>query len=892
MGSVTTAPHAGASAVTLSALYDLGRGPPQDHPARVGRYQIRDTLGAGAMGVVYRARDPDLGRDVAIKLVRGNPGHPSNHARLLREAQAMAQLHHPNVVPIFDVGQAGDAVFVAMPLVEGGTLKRWLRGNARSFDQVVDHFLAAGRGLAAAHAAGLVHRDFKPDNVLLGTGGEIYVADFGLARRVGDAPAADGSVDRTAPALVTQSGAVLGTPAYMAPEQLRGRTIDARADQFSFCVALWEGIYGQRPFPDPSGGAEPTWRARLDAIAAGPALPRRDRRAWIAPLLVRGLASNPARRWPTLQALLDAIAARRRPRRWPRWPRWIAASAVLGLAAAAAMTRPAPDALRLTVPAAPPAAPARLTPLARYDDLQAVAISPAGTRLAFITGDALVVEELGAEAIDRTVVDHGIEPPIAWAPDGRQLLVGEDPEHATRPRIALIDVDRGTRRPLPAADTATFLSADEIAVASYRQRAVAVYRLDDLARPARSCAVPGDYTFLWKIAGLPDGTIVLDTLTLDTGRHRLVVINRDCGVRATISQDAPSSFALTDTGTVVALSSRDGANDLVEISLDGAIVSRRRVAEALDEVIGRRHGIDYVTTLAPRTGLVRVHDGVAQPAWSIDSNAPVYVAPNGDALAWIARDGRAPIPRPLWLSSLPRTSGARVVVDRALSAGWSPDGRWLAVLVDDADASPAEHRTAKQLHVADRNGAVIARLAVDDADPEAAPVWLDDHRIAVRTGDRITYRGFDLVTGDQGEILDRRHGSTLWLTRSPRDGTLAMFRMGAAEPGPGPAEHLWVQPPGGEPRPLHIHNGKHFLVPSWTRSGELVVRALQTGEVWHVALDTGALTPIAQLPSTPLGLLFDDHLASVPDGDLLAVDRELGANIARVRLADAAPAPP
>src|SRR5262245_18265829 len=125
MGSVTTAPPAGTSVATLSALYSPTPGEPPDGPARVGRYQIRGTLGAGAMGVVYRAHDPDLGRDVAIKLVRGDTAHPTSHVRLLREAQAMAKLHHPNVVPIFDVGQAGDAVFVAMPLLEGGTLKRW-----------------------------------------------------------------------------------------------------------------------------------------------------------------------------------------------------------------------------------------------------------------------------------------------------------------------------------------------------------------------------------------------------------------------------------------------------------------------------------------------------------------------------------------------------------------------------------------------------------------------------------------------------------------------------------------------------------------------------------------------------------------------------------------------
>jgi hypothetical protein len=883
MGTVSTAPHRN-SAATLSALYDVAPGSPPARPERVGRYQIGDRLGAGAMGVVYRAHDPDLGRDVAIKLVR-NTASPSN-LRLLREAQAMARLHHPNVVPIFDVGQAGDAMFVAMPLIEGGTLKRWLRGGARSLDEILDRFLAAGRGLAAAHAAGLVHRDFKPDNVLLGAGGEICVADFGLARLslADNEPVPEASADRLAADPLTQTGAVLGTPAYMAPEQLRGRPIDARADQFSFCMALWEGVYGQRPFPDPPDDASPPWGERLAAIEAGPGPPRRDRRAWLAPLLARGLASDPDRRWPTLHALLDVIAARRRARRWP-W--WLAAAAALVLAAGSALPRPATDGARIPAPSPPDApATAQLTPLARYDELKAVAISPDGTRLAFVTGDALVLQAVGIEAMDRTIVDHGIDWPLAWSPDGRHLLAGATSEHASLRRVELVDAETGARRPLVGTDTAAFLSTDEIAVASYRQRAIAILHLGDPIRRVASCAVPGDYTFLWRVAGLPDGTIVAATLPLDTGHHRLVILRRDCTVRATFAQEPLSSFALTDTGTVVALSAHDGWSELLEISLDGAIVSRRRVGEAIDEVIGRRRGIDYVTTLAPTTALTRLRRGAVQPLWSIDSNASLYVAPDGEAVAWIARDGQAATPRPLWLSNLARTSGARVLVDRALTAGWSPDGRWLAVLADnEPGATRAAPRPKRLLLVVDRSGAAISRQPVDDVDPEAAPVWLDDHRIAVRTGDRLTYRGIDLVTGDQGEILDRRRGSTLWLTRSPRDGTLAMFRMGSpAGAAAAPLEHLWIQPPGGDPRPLHVDDVKHFLAPSWTASGELVVRALETGEVSRVALDTGELTPIARLGPTPLTLVFDDHLVMPPGGDVLAIHRELRANVAKVRV--------
>jgi eukaryotic-like serine/threonine-protein kinase len=241
--------HGAATDATQTACYPVESRPVGPMPGRVGRYQLCEELGAGAMGVVYRARDPRLDRAIAIKLVRHGGATPAGSARLLREAQAMARLCHPNVVPIFDVGPAGGAVFLAMPLLEGGTLRSWLSDRPRSVDAILDRFVAAGRGLAAAHGAGLVHRDFKPDNVLLDADGEVHVGDFGLARLAGDEPGSVEPADELSVDELTRTGAVVGTPPYMAPEQLRGLPIDARADQFSFCVALWEAIFGERPFP-------------------------------------------------------------------------------------------------------------------------------------------------------------------------------------------------------------------------------------------------------------------------------------------------------------------------------------------------------------------------------------------------------------------------------------------------------------------------------------------------------------------------------------------------------------------------------------------------------------------------------------------------------------------
>jgi tetratricopeptide (TPR) repeat protein/predicted Ser/Thr protein kinase len=288
-----------------------------DRGAAVGRYVILDRIGSGGMGVVYAAYDPELDRRVALKLLRTDRfSSESGCSRLLREAQALARLTHPNVVAVHDAGTFGDRVFVAMELVEGETLQRWLEEGARSWREVLDRLLAAGRGLAAAHAAGLVHRDFKPENVLLGRDGRVRVVDFGLAKALADAaeePLAPDSGGELASPL-TAWGAVLGTPAYMAPEQLRGIAADARSDQFSFCVALYEALYGERPFvgKGPREIAESVARGVAREAPAGTKVP-----GWLRAVALRGLKADPEERYPGMDDLLrdlerDPAAVRRR----------------------------------------------------------------------------------------------------------------------------------------------------------------------------------------------------------------------------------------------------------------------------------------------------------------------------------------------------------------------------------------------------------------------------------------------------------------------------------------------------------------------------------------------------------------------------------------------------
>jgi tetratricopeptide (TPR) repeat protein len=253
-------------------------------------YRIEEEIGAGGMGRVYRARDQRLGRDVALKLHALALGDED----LVREAAALARLAHPNVVTVYEVGTWAGHPWVAMELVQGGTARVWRNARPRTSDEILALYRAAGAGLAAAHAAGLVHRDFKPDNVLVGQDGRARVADFGLARDVTDAAA-----PQTA----------RGTPGYMAPEQRAGAAVDARADQYAFAVSLWEALASVHPF---TGPAEVDATPRDDVVDdAGAASPAGKVPKHVEAALRRAMADDPVSRWPTMDALLAAIEPRR-----------------------------------------------------------------------------------------------------------------------------------------------------------------------------------------------------------------------------------------------------------------------------------------------------------------------------------------------------------------------------------------------------------------------------------------------------------------------------------------------------------------------------------------------------------------------------------------------------
>ncbi|WP_146157373.1 serine/threonine-protein kinase [Enhygromyxa salina] len=311
---------------------------------RAGRYQLRERIGEGAMGVVYAAFDPQLQRKLAVKFVVPHRDTARGRDRLLREAQAMARVNHPNVVSVYDAGETGGQVFIAMDYVSGVTLGDWLRSGSRTWRDVVAIFVQAGRGLAAAHAAGLIHRDFKPDNVLVDERGVARVVDFGLVRPVEESTQGD-DPDVTPPERVeprkpdlrrsdkgtladdtlTQTGAVVGTPAYMAPEQAKGLATDPRSDQFSFCVALFEGLYSRRPYA--LGNAADSSTELLVELGADASSEIPDH---VNAAIRRGLSPEPDGRWPSMQALITELE---RTRSSIPWRSMLAVLVVAGVAA-------------------------------------------------------------------------------------------------------------------------------------------------------------------------------------------------------------------------------------------------------------------------------------------------------------------------------------------------------------------------------------------------------------------------------------------------------------------------------------------------------------------------------------------------------------------------------
>ncbi len=307
-------------------------------PAQIGRFHVLGVLGSGGMGVVLEAHDEALERRVALKVMRArvSGGNDRRHS-LWREGRALAGLSHPNVVQVFEVGEHDGQVYIAMEQVVGPNLEEWLEQEPRSFAQIRDMLCAAGRGLQAAHSRGLLHRDFKPENVLVGEDGRPRVVDFGLVSRLPDSEELTNTPVSLGP--VTMGGKQAGTVPFMAPEQLMGWPLDHRADQFAFCISLYEAVYGRHPFDAP-GMME--IGLRIIAGEMDPPPPRPDVPRWLPRVIARGLSPKPEDRFPNMAALLDALDPPKRPRVTPRrvWSSLLVVLMVLGVSSSAMAPAP------------------------------------------------------------------------------------------------------------------------------------------------------------------------------------------------------------------------------------------------------------------------------------------------------------------------------------------------------------------------------------------------------------------------------------------------------------------------------------------------------------------------------------------------------------------------
>lgn len=354
--------RSGSTADRLGSAPDLAVGD------RVGRYVIDGRLGEGGMGVVWRALDPEVGRHVALKFVRAATGGVDARlwSRLRREAQALARVRHPNVVGLYDVGSTKHGSYLAMEHLAGMHLRRWLERSARTWQEKVDVMCQVGEGLVAVHRTGIVHRDVKPTNLMVCDDGRVVLLDFGLALGVAEGDTGkSGNIDAedvTLRTRMTRQNMVVGTTSYMSPEQLLGRELDGRSDQFAFCVTLFEALFGQRPFP----GKSPYELALAFEAGERPRIPdRRDVPRHVCGAVMKGLRIDREDRFASMADLLDAL----RPRR--AWGgRWVLAAAglgigfgVLGAAVGASLALDAARALPAVLEVSADAAPHRAAPV-------------------------------------------------------------------------------------------------------------------------------------------------------------------------------------------------------------------------------------------------------------------------------------------------------------------------------------------------------------------------------------------------------------------------------------------------------------------------------------------------------------------------------------------------
>jgi len=790
--------------------------------SRIARFDITGVLGSGGMGIVLEASDPELDRRVAIKVLHSSQGG----ARLQREAQAMAKVAHPNVVAVYEVGRVEGRVYLAMELVEGTTLRAWL-ATERSWRAIVETFVAAGRGLAAAHELGLVHCDFKPENVLVGVDGRPRVADFGLVTRE---PRAIGGGDEPPTRSLTIEGSAVGTPAYMAPEQWLGEDVDARADQFSFCVALWEAVHRQRPFP---GTTASELRAAVIAgrEPAAPALPAVPR--WLDQVLRRGLAREPAARWASMTALLDALTAGSGPRR--RAP-WIVAAlggaALLAGGIAVSQRGGDPEAAATRAERSDAAAAVPGFSVSR-ESIHRVTFGAACEELPALSSDGATIyydAPTGADyhlyAIDRTggaprqlTTTKGWDLAATPSPDGRHLaflrLANAEPMTLFVGDVAQLHAARrivvSNMRPVWSPDGTHVWAGGRPLIERY-----------DVAsgKPDRSLRVPADHVALYGLE-LPDGRFVALLHPIDRSALIDQVIVYPAG------GGEPTLLVKGNLGEVIALHP-DGASVII------SVMASNRGVELWRQPLVREQPATQLTTgmIAARSRLAIAGRTIV---WS-DCREYIHLAKLGPSNTF------EELGRTDWADWNPVRAGPSEVAflsDRA--------GRF-EVLRQDLT-----------------RGGEPARIPLGGLEPVAFDVSRDGSFVAAGEGTKGLYvvpasgspKLLFAETGDLAPSIDR-HGSTIYFERHSGD----RYRIAAIPTAGG--EPRWVAPEGSvAPAASPTADVLAYLAPTGKGTAKVMLLDVVTGK-------TRALSPDAP-PVTASALRWS------PDGKrLLLVDRNTG----------------
>ncbi len=722
----------------------IERAPPATNdtpPTRsIGRLTIVRTLGAGGMGVVYAAFDPKLEREVAVKLIRAERDHGAARARLEREALALAKLAHPNIVTVYDVGVHDGQVWVSMELVHGRTLSRWLAEERPRWRQTLAVIKQAGRGIAAAHAEGLLHRDIKPENIMVGDDGRVRVMDFGLARAErSPARARAGALETSAlDQALTIAGAIMGTPAYMAPEQFLGLAADERTDEFSLAVTLWEALYGLRPF---AGDSIEALRAAVTSGTRSPVRSDRNVPTWLRRVLDRALEVDRNKRFESVRVMLDAIEQIERRRR----ARAVVAGLSLGLLVIAALGVAALWQWR-----AAESAQAELSAMVvaleerGRENQRALSVQRA------LRARSLIPADREVEALELATLAVGAYGP-SWTRDPPAEATAAL-EHVLADDAAIVRAERRLDAHEGQVWTLAYSpDGSRLATAAWDR----VARLWDTNSGALLMSLEGHGSVIYALAFSQDGS------RLATASHDKTTRVWDTGSGALLStleghERAVVEVEFSPDGAQLATSSEDGTARVWDARSGALLFALEGHADAITDLAYSPDGAQLTTASADRSarvwdarvGVLRLtleghDDRVNTVAYSPDGERVATASRDQTARIWSARSGELV----LTLRGLPRNTDV---------IAYAPDGGHIAAAGADKLAGVWDARSGER----------VATLRGHENYLEAIEFSPDGERIATASHDK-TARLWDARSGAHLATFKGHEGYLLDMSYSP-----------------------------------------------------------------------------------------------------------------------------